>query len=491
MGESMPFYFIKTLGLFLILTTPVFSAELENQLKKLPFYDKMTQTTDSNEDAKKAGQALKQLWDQRNAPVDPNKEARLNYQANVDAKPCSHCPKYLNLTLEVNKIVEKAKEDKDPAVENDAFIQLSKLKFMYYVVRSEAEQGETKCQQINPVLDLNPQKMDGQFKVIKDVIVRLPEMTDFQYYPNGKDEVYYYYRGEGANANIIIEVVMNKDGTAKLRYYEFEANDGSTEYMKRLQREKKIAGESKKEDQPKVNHFSPTFEVKTGDTMIPQDITLLKAGAKTQLAQDLNILLCHEASVNEQSANIVFERDNGQKWFIVQGRNITDGGKSVTTAIPVELSLHEDSKLKMNGRFENLTSVEKMEDISKGNFTNTQKAVVGLSDERHQYLNAETNFDAQGFVSTSASNNFKLTESTSVGSAVTYDREGRTSYSVNASTSLLGKDKLTTSFGTTSDNNRFASAQYERKFSETGSFVFGTRIDQNGKSANAGVKFAF
>lgn len=489
----MPFYFTKTLGLFLILTSSVFSAELETQLKKLPFYDKLTETTDSSEDAKKAGQALKQLWDQRNAPVDLNKEAKLNYQADVNAKPCSHCPKYLNLTLEVNKIVEKAKEDKDVALENDAFIQLSKLKFMYYVVRSEVEQGETKCQQINSTYELNPPKLDGQFKIIKDVIVKLPEVTDFQYYPEGKDEIFYYYRGEGANANVIIEVVMNKDGTAKLRYYEFEASDGSTEYMKRLQREKKLADELKKssEEKPKVNHFSPTFEVKTGDNLIPQDITLLKAGAKTQLAEDLNVLLGHEASVNEQSANIVFERDNGQKWFIVQGRNVTDGGKSVTTAIPLEVALNEETKLKMNGRFENHTSVDNMQDIKKGNIVNTQKAIVGLSDESHQYLNAETNFDAQGFVSTSASNNFKLTPESSVGSAVTYDREGRTSYSVNASTSLLGKDKLTTSFGTTSDNNKFATAQYERKFSEKGTFVFGTRKDQTGVSANAGVKFSF
>lgn len=284
----MPVYLIKTLSLYLFFTNAALSAELDTQLKKLPFYNKLNALIESSEDAKKAGTELKKLWDRRNDPIDPNAVAKLYYQSNIDSRPCTHCPKYLNLTLEVNKIVEKAKADNDPAAENDTFIQLSKLKFLYYVVRSENEQGVVNCQKVHNTIEMSEPKLDGNFNVIKDVIVRMPEISDFQLYPKGRDEIYYYYRGEGEESNIVIEVVMHKNGTANLRYYEFQSDDGSTNYLKHLQQQKKIAGEKKEEKMPN-NHFSPTFEVKTSDTLLPQDITFLKAGIKNQLAKDINI----------------------------------------------------------------------------------------------------------------------------------------------------------------------------------------------------------
>lgn len=132
-----------------------------------------------------------------------------------------------------------------------------------------------------------------------------------------------------------------------------------------------------------------------------------------------------------------------------------------------------------------------MEDLRKGNYVSTQTATVELKDENNEYLSAETNFDPQGFVSTSASNRIMLTERSSIGSTVTYERSGLSSYSVSASTSFLGNDKLQTSFGTTSDQKRFVSAQYERKFSETGTLVLGTRYERSNVSATAHLKLAF
>ncbi len=486
----MPVYPIKILSLYLFFTNAALSAELDTQLKKIPLYRKLNSRTVISEDAKKAGEVFKQLWAKRNDPIDPNAAAKLYYQSKVDSRPCSHCPKYLNLTLEVNKIVEKAKADKDPAIENDTFIQLSKLKFLYYVIRSENELGEVKCQKFHSAIEMNEPKLEGNFNIIKDIIVRMPEISDFQLYPKGKDEIYYYYRGEGEESNIVIEVVMHKNGTANLRYYEFQSDDGDTTYLKLLQQQKKLAAE-KKEGKTPNNFISPTFEVQTGDSLIPEDITLLKAGAKNQITEDMNILLGHEASVNEQTAKVVFERDNGQKWFIIQGKNITDGGKSVSATIPVEIQLDKTSNLKLNGEIKTSTSIKAIEDLRKGNFDHTQTATIGLKDENNEYLRAETHYDSQGFVSTNASNNFKLTEKTSIGSSVTYERSGLKSYSVSASTSLLGNDKLQTSFGTTSDQKAFVSTHYERKFSETGTLVLGTRYERNNVNATAGLKFAF
>jgi len=239
------------------------TAELETKLKRFEFYKAISTQADNSEYAKKAGLALKQLRDNLSSLVDPSVVARQYYQTDVDAKPCSHCPKYLNLTLEVNKILEKAKADKDPALENDAFIQLSKLKFMYYIVRSENENGEANCQRVSNSIDLNPNNLEGNFNIIKDVIVRMPEISDFQYYPKGKEDVFYYYRGEGAESNIIIEVVMHNDGKANLRYYEFQADDGSTNFTKGLQHENKLADERKRKEKPENDFIKPIFELKS------------------------------------------------------------------------------------------------------------------------------------------------------------------------------------------------------------------------------------
>ena len=476
----MPVYLTKLLCLFLLSVSPVFSAELETQLKKIPLINTLSTSTESNDDVKKAGQALKQLWEQRNAPVDPNQEAKLYYQTKIESKPCSHCPKYLNLTLEVNKIVEKAKEDKDVALENDAFIQLSKLKFLYYVVRSENEQGGVNCQKQGEDL-FRPVNMDGHFQMIKETIVKMNDMTEFQYYPRDQEEIYYYYRGEGANANIIIEVVMHKDGSANLRYYEFDASDGSTLYMKQLQQQKKFAAE-KGEEKPKDNFFSPTLEVKTGDTLMPSDITLLKAGAKTQLAEDLNVKLDHKASVNEQSASFAFEKDNGEKWIVVEGKNITDGGKSLKTIVPVEIELLKESKLKFNASVENNLSVNSMADAKKGNITTTQTVKLGLTDHDHEYFDVKADLDAEGLSKTTLQNKFKYGEGSSIGSSVTMERNGNRSYSVNNVTNMNTYGKLTTSFGVASDNKYFAETQYEKKISEASSLVIGSKIGQSDRS---------
>lgn len=469
-------YSIIILGLLSLLPSLGFSAELETQLKKISVINKLTSSMNETEDSKKAVMAFKQFLEKQNAPVDPNEEAKLFYETSVDKKPCPHCPKYLNLTLAVNKIVEKAKADKDIALENETFIQLNKLKFLYYVIRSETEDGGVKCNKFGDT-QIIPAKLDGNFKMLSETIIKLSDVTDFQYIPKGEDDIYYYYRGEGANANVIIEVKMNKDGSSRLRYYEYAAADGSTEYLKQLQLQKKAAAE-KKPEKPKDNYADFGFDVKTQDSLIPQDITLFKAGAKTQLSNDVNVTIKHDAGINEQNGSIALEKDDGSKWLLIEGKNITDGGKSLKTLIPVEVNLDKDSALKVNASFENRVATESFEAAKKGNFTTAQTVKLGLTDHNNEYFNVKAEIDEKGLNNYTVNNKYSLGNDSSVGAGVTIDKDGRKSFSVNNVANFNDYGKLTTSFGTSSDNKKYVQTQYENKISERTSLVIGAKLSQ-------------
>jgi hypothetical protein len=474
MGDSMP-YSIILLSFSFLLSATVFSAELETQLKKVSVINKITSSTNDSEDSKKAIMSFKEYLQKQNSPVNPNEEARLFYETNVDSKPCSHCPKYLNLTLAVNKIVEKAKTDKDVALENETFIQLNKLKFLYYIVRTETEDGTIKCQKLGET-QIQPTKLDGNFKMLSETIIKLSDVTDFQYIPKGENDIYYYYRGEGNNANIIIEVKMNKDGSSRLRYYEYAAADGSTDYLKQLQFQKKAEAE-KKPEKPKDNYLNLGMDVKTKDSVIPEEITFLKAGAKTQLIDDVNMTIKHESGINEQHGSIALEKNDGSKWLLIEGKNITDGGKSLKTLIPVEVNLDKESALKVNASFENRVATDSIDAAKKGNFTTAQTIKLGLTDHNNEYVNVKAEVDQQGLNNYSINNKYSIGKDSSIGGAVQIDRDGKKSFSVNNVANFNDYGKFTTSFGTT-ESKKYIETKYENKISERTSLVIGAKLSE-------------
>ena len=474
----------KLISLFIcLLSTHLYAGELETQLQKLGAYKQFSSTIDNDAQAKKGTAEFQKFLEQKKTtPQTANEEAKLVYENNVDAKPCTHCPKYLNLTMAVNDIVEKVqKEDKTSSVSdsNEQMLQLNKLKFLYYVVRTENNEGEISCQKFGDRNYFKPTKLEGNFKMLSDTMIKMSNVTDIQYLPRGQDEVYYYYRGEGDKSNILIEVVMNKDVTARIRYYDMLNPDGTS--SNRLPVLGTLASKDMKPAQ-KDEYFDVGLDIKTRNTVLHNDIGLSKEATSLKVMYDVNLKLKNENSFNQQSAGVDIVDDTGTKWVSIQGKNVVSGAKSLTTIIPVEISLDKSSELKMSGSLQNDLTAQSLDQVKKLDFTANQTVQFGLTDHNNEYVNVKATADKDGFSGYSVSNKFALTEGSSVGAAYEQTRDGKKSFSINNVANFNEYGTLTTSFGTDSSSNRYVQTQYEKKIGSTSTIAIGAKTTNTEKT---------
>lgn len=135
-------------------------------------------------------------------------------------RTCSHCPKYLLLTEEVNKIVDKMANDPKQSSE-ELPVKLTKLKFMFYDQAVRDQDNNVQCKRfLDMTPDFKPTKFDGQFKLLAEDVLKFQAVTDIYYKNPNQEETVYYYRGEGSEKNLIVQAVITKDG-GKLRYFRY------------------------------------------------------------------------------------------------------------------------------------------------------------------------------------------------------------------------------------------------------------------------------
>lgn len=158
---------------------------------------------------------------------DPNfKNGNFNYKLNREYElkndhSCIHCPKYILLTEKVNQIVEKLQKNPDVINHSEVPVKVNKLKFMYYTEVLNQDDGSKSCKRFHDITpDLRPTKFDGQFQLIAEDVLKFSDVTEIQYRNPKLEEVVYYYRGEGADKNLIVQAIMTKDG-GKLRYFRY------------------------------------------------------------------------------------------------------------------------------------------------------------------------------------------------------------------------------------------------------------------------------
>jgi len=121
----------------------------------------------------------------------------------------------------VNQIVDKLQRNPELANNPEVPVKLNKLKFMYYTEKLNLEDGSSSCKRYMDITpNLKPTKFDGQFKLITEDVLKFSDVTAIQYQNPKLDEVVYYYRGEGAEKNLIVQAIMTKDG-GKIRYYRY------------------------------------------------------------------------------------------------------------------------------------------------------------------------------------------------------------------------------------------------------------------------------
>ncbi len=415
---------ILILALFIFSTSAFAQTAFSDRLRQNETYDKLysqINTTSSEATVSEFSDKVTAAFEeQKKLETDPSSRAKMYYQEEVISRPCSSCPKYLDLILQVNQIVEKTK-DANVQESNEKMVALTKLKFLYYTVKSTDEDNNVSCKTYNTMLPGEKKSYErGTLSLAAEQALTLPDVNNVQLYEGQGKEIHYYYKGEGNEADNVIEVVIMPDGKALIKYYKYD-NGMNLPTM----------GEAKFLDRPKnlgdnYVDFNPT--VKTEKYVLPTDIGFGSVGTKYSITDDLDLKNKTEFGFNKQETNVSLLDKDGNKYLIIEGENITDGKKSVDAVVNYDFDLATDSDLKLGTSVGNTTETLS-ENLSDG-VTNKQSVRVGITDHNNEYIKVKTYVDADGVSSVGVGNKYKVGDG-SIGADIEMGRDGARKYSVD------------------------------------------------------------
>lgn len=312
----------------------------------------------------------------------------------TDRGPCIHCPRYLSLTAEVNKIVGKIAKDPGRSSEiGDLPIRLNRLKFLFYTQKKYEEDGSISCKRFMDITpNLRPTKWDGQFKLISEEMVKFSSITDVQYFNPDVEETVYYYRGEGADSNVIVQAVLGKDGgrLRTFRYFptELEKNPYNLPDMDKVyttteekkiipivitesnsttdprgisflehtsaQEKKKIeaAVEENKRALEEIESGTPVIgqgkydmkfkaEVEKRNKYIPKNIHFVEASADQEILGDLSMKASSDLSLKGNEAKLALKK-GGDDLMLVEVKTKLNGKTDHKIVVPFSVRMAED-----------------------------------------------------------------------------------------------------------------------------------------------------
>lgn len=473
---------------FLILTLSIFSlnifadSALSERLRLNDSYNRIYEKVNSSEEdpalAEFASKAQEAYKAQKKLEDDPNYRAKLFYQDDVRAKPCAHCPQYLSLINEVNKIVEKVPTS-DVKSNNEKMISLTKLKFLYYTVQSNTPEDQTSCKLVTSLLPNQVEEFKkGKMNLAAEQALQLPNVNSVQYYEGKGKDVHYFYRGESdSERNVVIEVIAKADGSAVIKYYKYDPNLGLPDLGGNS-----MAIEPKKKGD---NYIDIDPSVETKKMVLVDDIKFGKIGNKINVTDDVNIKHETAVSFNKQQTSLSLEDEKGKQYVAVQGTNIVDGKKTIDAVVNYDFEVVKESDLKIGTSVGNKTEFG----IGSSNSINTQTAKLSLSDKDNEYLNFKSSYDEKGMDTYGFGNKFKAGDG-SVGSSADFDRQGNKTYSLKAldqgyiseagvkyKYNYDGTKNYGAVIGTNLDSSTKLKTEYSR--SSTGSNSYGVAFEKN------------
>jgi hypothetical protein len=304
----------------------------------------------------------------------------------------------------------------------------------------------------------------------------MSNITDFQYIPQGKEEIYYYYRGEGEQSNVIIEVAMNKNGTSKIRYYNYTPAANQKDLENSLPNFGIHPNASSDKNENISVNLNPTLKMKSDDTL-PTDINFATTKLKSQVAENFNFELKNEINFNDQSASVALLDKHGSNGVVIEGKNITNGSRSTSVIVPVEINLDGSSDMKIKMRVESQLAINNSVNVKSSNHTESKQSLkLALTDHNHEYLDVKAVIDDHGLPSYQVSNKFSLSKGSSVGAAYNQSQDGTKSFSIQNIANLNQYGTLSTSFGV-NGQNAYLQAQYEKKIDQNTSMVITVKTE--------------
>lgn len=433
---------------------PLGSSSLGNPLRS-PDIKELTALIKRAKEAEKAGTNQGKYLLER--------EARLN-----DEGPCSHCPRFLSLTSEVNKIVEKMA--RDPKQSTDELpVKINKLKFLFYTQKDRAEDGSVECRRfLDLTPDLKPTKFDGQFKLMAEDVLRFNAVSDIQYWNPKTEETVYYYRGEGADKDVIIQAILTKEGGV-LRYFRYYPTENEKnpynlpDFDKRYAEEKPfvkkpvhdfvateenpslpVVPEEETEDGivPKLGTYDVKFkaEVEKRNKYIPKNVHFVEASADQDLLGDLKVKASSDLSLKGNDARLALKH-GGDDLMLVELQTKLTGRTEHKVIVPFSVRVMDELPA-LKGRAE----------------TNSGGQVLNLSltDKGIDYVRSE----------------FRRNSST-----------GATSYVLARDIALSKSEAVSVQYGQGEDRNKFVAMRHAKSIKDNVTLVLDVRVDENRRTS--------
>lgn len=414
--------FFLFFSIFILGFKPAFSEALKDDLLKYSSGFKNIHDFIKSDAALNEGSVAIQaaLLEQEAISNDPNARAKQFYQQEVKKEPCSHCPRYLDLVLEVNKIVEKVNTF-DQKIENEKLIQLSKLNFLYFITKSTLDDGKVKCSTVNSQDPfLFDQINKGNMTLAAEEALALPNVTDVQYFATGDREVHYFYRGAGVENDTIIEVVMVQNKPSIIKYYKYQDNLNLPS----------LGDDSTPVARDKDNFVNINPKIERENLVLPVDIKLGSIGTKDAITDGLSLKTQTDIGYNQQKETIaITTKEGGTSFVVLEGINNTNGVKSINTIANYSFDLNSESGLKVNSSAEQKieSTVSNQPGVAK-----TKIMTLQLTDHDHEYFKIKNIIDPEGKNTISFGNKIKVGDNR-VGADLQINPDQSRTYGINFS----------------------------------------------------------
>lgn len=380
---------------------------------------------------------------------------KLLYEDHLKEKaPCSHCPKYMELTSQVNKILDELK--KQPEVENaEVLTSVNDLKFLYYTVKSVQEDGKSKCNRFGDVTtDLKPTRLDGEMKLLARDVFKFDGITTLQVLNPKTEEITYYYRGTGDQSHIIVQAIISKEG-GQLRYYHYypteeEKNPYNLPDLSGADKEEKVFSgylqsidstsqvgneENGKTTKNNTNEYDINFKPKL------KNFEMGKAQITHHVSEGLKVKAESHFGLKGNDARIDVLNVNGEKMVEVSLVTKLNGKTEHKIHIPYSVNILEKNEVKIFGSIKEETEA--------------QQITLALTDKYGAYFRSEV---------------FKN------------KNLGTTRMSISRDVALSQKESMSISVGKSEDKLRYMSLTHTKAIKENVTVVMNVKIDENRKA---------
>ena len=401
---------------------------------------------------------MKKVYDSHRN-LTPTKDAELYYQFETDNNLCIHCPQYVKLIREINKIVEKVEPTNGESIglQNESLLQLNRLKFLYYEVKVQEENGGEKCLQYQhaDVIGRRTVSTDS-LTLLAEEALSLPNVTSIQYIPKlNEKEIRYFYRGEGLQRDVVVEVVMYPDRRAVIRYHRFKGFSDDIQLPD--------LGSSAKRPSENTSHLVPA--IISQESVISEDKGKLDVGGRLKIRSD------SIARINKQSLGVSLNDESGKDLVKVDVKHKTLNIIEVSTLVPMEWKL-QDGGLTVGGALSYQETNKYREDKSK---SQTKSVVLGLTDHNHEYFKT-TLISKDNIDQVILSSRYSLGGLGSVSASGSRDSIGRKEFIFSHGMSDM-HSTTTTKIGMSPDAKRYFELQREKRIGKDQTIVLSIRTN--------------